>query len=184
MEFDIVEPHELLPAPDFDVDGLRVGRGQRERQVLVAVDSVLVHRDKGIPRFQPGGLQRGIGGELRNRRGVEHRLLPQKDHHQHEAEQDVHHRAHHDDQNPLPHRLVVERLLVRAVLVFPFHGAETADGKQAQRILGSPFFKVAQQRAHAHGEFVHAHAGELRRKKMAELVDENHKSEQKNCYDD
>jgi hypothetical protein len=43
---------------------------------------------------------------------------------------------------------------------------------------------VAQQRAHAHGEFVHAHAGELRRKKMAELVDENHKSEQKNCYDD
>ena len=67
--------------------------------------------------------------------------------------------------------LVIQGSGVVGVLLLPLHGAEAADGQQAQSIGGIAPWSFEQGGAHADGELVDPHAAGLGRQKVAQLVD-------------
>ena len=56
-------------------------------------------------------------------------------------------------------------------LFLPLHGAEAADGKQAERVFRLPFLPVKEQRTHADGELVDLDAAEFCGKKVTKFVE-------------
>ena len=178
MKLDVVERNGFSAALHDNIHRVRVGGRQRKLEVTVAVNAVMVNRNELVAGLQSRRLKCRVLRKSRNGRRIESSLLPQKNHHQHKAENNVHNSAHNDDDHPLPNRFPIKGMLVAAFAVFPFHGTETADGKRPERIFCFAFLKMQKSGPHADGKFVDADAAKLRGEKMAEFVNENHKSEQ------
>ena len=185
----IVKPDRLPAAPNLKIESRRVRchierrHAERKRQILIGVNCVTIDRSDHIARLHTRRLKRRAFGKFCDLRGGVNTVLPAQDHHQQDREQDIHDAARCDDDDPLPDRPVAERVRIVAFLVLALHRAVTADGKKPQRILRLPAREREQLRSHADREFIDAHAAELRRKEMTELVDENNQPEKQNADD-
>ena len=79
---------------------------------------------------------------------------------------------------------VAEGPWVVALPVLPFHGAEPADGEQAEGVFGLLPLPVPQLRPHADGELQHLHAGGFGHQEVTQLVDGNEEAEDDDGDDD
>ena len=131
------------------------------------------------------GLQRALiraaVGEAGDDGAVEAARAGIEDDDEHETEQEVHRRARDENEKAVPDALVIERSRIVRGFLLPFHGAEAADGKGAERIDRLPLLLMQKLRAHAHGKLRHLHAARLRHKKVAQLVDKYQNAKCENC---
>ena len=144
----------------------------QQRHIAVEIHPLTVDLIEDVPGLDglavPGlELRRRAGGrrDQKPRRAAVHRQDNEK------PRQKVHKGSGCEDHQLLEKALAAQGPLVRGGLVLPLHGAEAADGQQAQGVLGLPRVPVPDQGAHADGELVDPHAAELCRGEVAELVD-------------
>ena len=100
---------------------------------------------------------------------------------QQKSEHEVHECAGTEDQKPLPRRLARERARIVDRLILARHGAKAADRQAADGVERLPLLLFPDGRAHADGEFIHAHAAGFGHEKMTELMHGDEDTEDENC---
>mgnify|MGYP006970814212 CR=1 FL=1 len=162
-----------------------------------------VHGQYLVPRFQPSlAAERAILDGVDDPAGDGFILGRNEDDHDHEAQQKVHERARRHDECPLPNRRFVQRLsgallrrdgvlFLRRSVVFaplcllalgaflPFQRDEPAHRQGTDAVLRPLVELLPQNRTHADGKFIDLHSAELCHRKVAELVDGDHRTEHK-----
>ena len=152
--------------------------------VLILVDTVPVDAVEPVPHLQ--GVHPLIGAvrpEISNHRGAESGSPRIQNQHDHQPQHEVHEGTGHQDQCPLPGRLIGEGPGLVAVFILPGHGTEAAEGHAAQGVHGLPLLPLEEDRAHAYGKLLHLHAAEFGHREVTQLMDDNQKSEKQNGKD-
>ena len=152
--------------------------------ILILVDAVPVDAVEPVPHLQ--GVLPLIGAvrpEVGDHRGAESGRPGIQDQHDHQPQHKVHEGTGHQDQRPLPGRLIGEGPWLVAVFVLPGHGAKAAEGHAAQGIHGLPLLPLEEDGAHAHGKLLHLHAAEFGHREMAQLMDDNQHTEKQDGKD-
>ena len=121
--------------------------------------------------------------EVSDHRGPEGGSPGIQQQHDHQPQHKVHEGTGHQNQRPLPGRLIGEGPGLVAVFILPGHGAEAAEGHAAQGIHGLPLLPLEEDGAHAHGKLLHLYAAELRHGEVAQLMDDHQKAEKQNGKD-
>ena len=116
--------------------------------------------------------------EIGDHRGAEGGGPRIQDQHNHQPQHKVHEGTGHQDQRPLPGRLIGEGPGLVAVFVLSGHGAEAAEGDAAQGIFRLPLFPFEDGRAHADGKLLHPHAAGFGGGKVAQLMHGDQHAEQ------
>ena len=164
---------ELLAVPaDDQVEVAGLVAAQQQGHVAEGVDALPVDGQDAVAHLKAGGgFQRAAVGEAVDHRDVDGLDPGVKHQNDDKAREEVHQGAGGKDQELAPEALVIQGSGVVGVLLLPFHGAEAADGQQAQSICGIAPGLFEQGGAHADGELVDPHAAGLGRQKVAQLVD-------------
>ena len=143
---------------------------------------VVIERDNAVSGFNAGLLGRiALHHFCHGRQIKAHRRNDR--HRQYVGKNKIEQRSRKDDRDPLPDILIVERPLIVAVFIFPFHHAGSAKRQQMQRIGRLAPRHAKDPRSQAQLEFVDLDITGARDKKMSQLMENNDKAEYQYGYD-
>ena len=162
-----------LPVPLYlQVEGACLVQPHQQADVAIYVHLLAVNAQQPVTLLQAvSALQRAAVGKARHHRHVERPGIGVQYQDNEQSRDEVHGRACREDQQLGPEALVVQGCRIIGILLFAFHGTETAHRKQPQGVLRLPLLLLPQGGPHADGKLVDPHAAGLGRHEMPQLVD-------------